>query len=58
MAERALGIGLVGVGGFGALVFGGAADRLGLDFAFSLVIVFALAGGMMALLLPRPKSLT
>ena len=47
----------VGVGGFGALGFGGVADNLGLTFAFGLVIVFALAGGVMALLLPRPKNL-
>lgn len=48
----------VGVGGFGALAFGGAADNLGLNLAFTLVIACALAGGMIALLLPRPKSLT
>ena len=48
----------VGVGGFGALGFGAAADRLGLDFAFTLIIAFALAGGLMALLLPRQRSLT
>ncbi len=47
----------VGVGGFGVLGFGGVADNLGLTFAFALVIVFALAGGVMALLLPRPKNL-
>ena len=47
----------VGVGGIGALGFGAAADRLGLDFAFSLIIASALAGGLMALLLPRRKNL-
>jgi FSR family fosmidomycin resistance protein-like MFS transporter len=48
----------VGVGGFGALGFGGAADKLGLNFAFSLIIACALVGGLIALLLPRQKSLT
>jgi FSR family fosmidomycin resistance protein-like MFS transporter len=43
----------VGVGGFGVLGFGGAADTLGLTLAFTLVIAFALAGGALALLLPR-----
>ena len=43
----------VGVGGFGALGFGGAADTLGLTLAFTLVIAFAWAGGALALLLPR-----
>lgn len=47
----------VGVGGFGALGFGGAADTLGLNFAFSLIMTSAIAGGVIALLLPRPKSL-
>jgi FSR family fosmidomycin resistance protein-like MFS transporter len=46
----------VGVGGFGALGFGGAADTLGLSFAFTLIIASALVGGLMALLLPRQKS--
>lgn len=46
----------VGVGGFGALGFGGVADNLGLTLAFTLVIAFALAGGVVALLLPRPKK--
>ena len=46
----------VGVGGFGVLGFGGAADKLGLDLAFNLVIVFALAGGVMALLLPHSRK--
>ena len=48
----------VGVGGFGALGFGGAADKLGLNFAFALIIASALVGGMIALLLPRAKNLT
>jgi hypothetical protein len=48
----------VGVGGFGTLGFGGAADKLGLNFAFTLVIASALAGGLIALLLYRQKSLT
>jgi len=48
----------VGVGGFGALGFGAAADSLGLDFAFTLTIVFALVGGVIAFLLPRRKRLT
>ena len=47
----------VGVGGFGALGFGAAADTLGLDFAFTLTIASALVGGLMALLLPRSKRL-
>ena len=47
----------VGVGGFGALGFGAAADKLGLDFAFTLTIASALVGGLMALLLPRSKRL-
>ena len=46
----------VGVGGFGALGFGGAADTLGLNFAFTLIIASALAGGLMALLLPRAQN--
>ena len=46
----------VGAGGFGALAFGGAADRLGLNVAFTLIIASALAGGLMALLLPRQNS--
>jgi FSR family fosmidomycin resistance protein-like MFS transporter len=46
----------VGVGGFGALGFGAAADRLGLDFAFALTIASALVGGLFALLLPRSKK--
>jgi sugar phosphate permease len=46
----------VGVGGFGALGFGAAADKLGLDFAFTLTIISALVGGMLALLLPRSKK--
>lgn len=46
----------VGVGGFGALGFGAAADRLGLDFAFALTIASALVGGLLALLLPRSKK--
>jgi FSR family fosmidomycin resistance protein-like MFS transporter len=48
----------VGVGGFGALGFGAAADSLGLDFAFTLTIAFALVGGVIAFLLPRRKRLT
>ena len=47
----------VGVGGFGALGFGAAADKLGLDFAFTLIIASALVGGLMALTLPRSKRL-
>ena len=47
----------VGVGGFGALAFGGIADKLGLNFAFTLIIVSALAGGVMALFLPRGMKL-
>ncbi|WP_455284751.1 MFS transporter, partial [[Eubacterium] cellulosolvens] len=43
----------VGIGGLAVLGFGAAADTLGLAWAFSLVIVFALAGGLIALLLPR-----
>jgi FSR family fosmidomycin resistance protein-like MFS transporter len=46
----------VGVGGFGALGFGAAADTLGLDFAFTLIIMSALVGGLLALLLPRSKK--
>jgi FSR family fosmidomycin resistance protein-like MFS transporter len=46
----------VGVGGFGALGFGAAADTLGLDFAFTLTIMSALVGGLLALLLPRSKK--
>jgi FSR family fosmidomycin resistance protein-like MFS transporter len=46
----------VGVGGFGALGFGAAADTLGLNFAFTLTIISALVGGMLALLLPRSKK--
>jgi FSR family fosmidomycin resistance protein-like MFS transporter len=48
----------VGVGGFGALGFGGAADILGLNFAFTLIIASVLAGGLMGLLLPRAKNLS
>jgi FSR family fosmidomycin resistance protein-like MFS transporter len=46
----------VGVGGFGALGFGAAADTLGLEFAFTLIIMSALVGGLLALLLPRSKK--
>jgi len=46
----------VGVGGFGALGFGATADRLGLDFAFTLTIASALIGGLLALLLPRSRK--
>jgi hypothetical protein len=48
----------VGVGGFGTLGFEGAADKLGLNFAFTLIIASALPGGLIAFLLPRQKSLT
>jgi FSR family fosmidomycin resistance protein-like MFS transporter len=46
----------VGIGGFGALGFGAAADKLGLGFAFTLTIASALVGGLLALLLPRSKK--
>jgi len=46
----------IGVGGLGALGFGGAADKLGLNLAFNLVIVSALAGGVTALLLPPSRK--
>lgn len=41
-----------GVGSLGALGFGAVADVLGFAWAFSFVITFALAGGLMAFLLP------
>ena len=47
----------VGVGGFGALGFGGAADKIGLNFAFVIIIASALVGGILALLLPRARNL-
>jgi len=47
----------VGVGGFGALGFGGAADSLGLNFAFVIIIASALVGGILALFLPRARDL-
>jgi len=48
----------VGIGGLAALGFGVVADVLGFAWAFSLVISFALAGGLMAFLLPsyRPHQ--
>jgi FSR family fosmidomycin resistance protein-like MFS transporter len=45
----------VGVGGIAALVFGGAADMLGLNSAFYLFASFALAGGLLAFLLPKDR---
>ena len=42
----------VGMGAFGVLGFGGAADVLGFASAFYVVIAFALAGGLVALFLP------
>jgi len=43
----------IGVGGLAALGFGGVADRVGLNFAFSLFAAFALVGGLFALALPK-----
>jgi len=43
----------VGIGGVSALGFGAVADMLGLHSAFLLFIGFALAGGLLALILPR-----
>lgn len=43
----------VGIGGLSALGFGALADMLGLRSAFSLFVGFALAGGILALTLPK-----
>ena len=43
----------IGVGGLAALGFGGIADRVGLNVAFSLFAAFALVGGLFALVLPK-----
>jgi FSR family fosmidomycin resistance protein-like MFS transporter len=43
----------IGVGGLAALCFGGVADLLGMHSAFLAVAGFALAGGALALFLPR-----
>lgn len=43
----------IGVGGLAALGFGGVADMLGLYSAFYLFAGFALAGGLLALILPK-----
>lgn len=43
----------VGIGGLGALLFGGLADSMGLPAAFDLVIAFAFVGGIAGLLLPK-----
>jgi FSR family fosmidomycin resistance protein-like MFS transporter len=42
----------VGMGGLAALGFGAVADLLGLHYAFTVFALFAIAGGLMALLLP------
>lgn len=46
----------IGIGGLAALGFGAAADILGLHSAFSLFTGFALAGGLLALILPRQAA--
>jgi FSR family fosmidomycin resistance protein-like MFS transporter len=43
----------IGIGGIAALVFGGVADLMGLHSAFLAFAGFALAGGLLALFLPR-----
>jgi FSR family fosmidomycin resistance protein-like MFS transporter len=43
----------IGIGGLAALGFGSAADSLGLQSAFYLFAAFALAGGLLALVLPK-----
>jgi MFS transporter, FSR family, fosmidomycin resistance protein len=42
-----------GVGGLAALGFGGVADKVGLNSAFSLFAAFALVGGLFAIVLPK-----
>ncbi len=46
----------VGLGGLGGLGFGAIADSFGLLSAFNLVIAFALAGGLLALTLPKTTT--
>jgi MFS transporter, FSR family, fosmidomycin resistance protein len=48
----------IGVGGLAALGFGGIADEMGLSYAFSFFAAFALAGGALALVLPRQSPKT
>lgn len=43
----------IGVGGVAAAIFGAVADALGLTTAFYLAIAFPIAGGLLALLLPK-----
>ena len=43
----------IGVGGIASVAFGAVGDALGLTYAFSLVAVAALIGGIVALLIPR-----
>jgi hypothetical protein len=43
----------IGIGGLAALGFGSAADSWGLQSAFYLFAAFALAGGLLALVLPK-----
>ena len=43
----------IGIGGLGAIGFGGTADAFGLNAAFNLVTALAVAAGLIALLLPR-----
>lgn len=46
----------VGIGGFGVLGFGGAADQVGLAATFNIVIASAIAGGLLALFLPSDRK--
>ncbi len=46
----------IGVGGVAAMGFGAVADMIGLVSTFNIMSVFALAGGMMALLLPTSRT--
>ena len=45
----------IGVGGLAALGFGGVADMVGLNSAFSIFAAFALFGGLLALVLPKQR---
>ena len=46
----------VGVGGLAAMALGGIADMIGLPSAFAIMSTFALAGGLVALLLPSKAN--
>jgi FSR family fosmidomycin resistance protein-like MFS transporter len=48
----------VGIGGFAALGFGAIADNIGLHSALALFTGFAFVGGLLALILPKPTTVS